>query len=74
MVRNWLTMTVEDQYVVHKRLEIAVGGCLGLFYADNILVVSCYLEWLQGALNVLIGLLCWYVMVVNVAKSMAMIC
>ena len=40
VARNWLEMTAEDQLVVHEGLELAVGRCMGLFYADNRVVVS----------------------------------
>ena len=36
------------------------------------MVISWYLEWLQGSLNVLIGILRWYGLVENIAKSKAM--
>ena len=35
VVRNWLVMMLEDQLVAHKGLGLEVGGCMGLFYADN---------------------------------------
>ena len=56
MVRNWLLLMVEDKLVVHEGLGLMVGGCLGLFYAVDCMVESIYSEWLQGSLNVLIGL------------------
>ena len=45
-----------------------------LSYADNVVVGSRYLEWLQGSLNVLIGLFRVYRLVENVTKSRAMTC
>ena len=50
-----------------------MGRCIGMFYADYGLVGSRYLEWLQGSLNMLIGLLRQYRLVDNTAKSKAMI-
>ena len=47
---------------------------MGMFYADDGMVVLQDPQWLQGALGVLIGLLCWYGLVVNISKSKAMIC
>ena len=35
VVRNWLVLTVEDQLVALEGLRLAVGRCLGLFYAEN---------------------------------------
>ena len=49
-----------------------VGRCLGLIYADDSVVELQDPEWLQGALNVLIGLFHLYGLVANVAKSKAM--
>ena len=46
--------------------------CIGLLYADDGVVGSQDPEWLQGALNGLIGLLRRYGLVENVAKSKAM--
>ena len=65
-------MTVEDQLAAQEGLGLAVGRCLGLLYTDDGMVESRDTEWLQGALNVLIGLLLWYRMVSNAAKSKAM--
>ena len=56
MVRNWLLLMVEDKLVAHEGLGLMVGWCLGLFYAVDCMVESRYSEWLQGSLNVLIGL------------------
>ena len=71
MVRNWLALMVEDHLVAQEGLGLAVGRCLGLFYADDIVVGSQYPEWLQGALNVLISLLKLYVLVANFVKYKA---
>ena len=35
VVRNWIALMVEDELVSHEGLELAVGQCLGLFYADD---------------------------------------
>ena len=60
--------------VAQEGLGLALGRCLGLFYADGVMVESRDTEWLQGALNVIIDLLRRYLLVVNVAKSKVMIC
>ena len=40
MVRYWLSLAVENQLVVQEVLLLALGGCLGLLYADNGVVGS----------------------------------
>ena len=74
MVRNWLAPMVEDQLVAQEGLGLAVGRCLGLFYADSSVVGSRDKEWLQGALNGFIGLFFPYGLAVNVANPKAMTC
>ena len=74
VVRNWLALTVEDQLVAQKGLGLAVGRCLGLFYVYNGVVGSQDLEWLRGALNMIIGLFCWYGLVVIVENFKDMTC
>ena len=66
VVRNWLLLMVEYQLVDQEGMGLVVGKCLGLFYTDNGVVGLWYMEWLQGALNLLIGLLRQYGPVVNV--------
>ena len=46
VVRNWLALAVEYQLVSHEGLGLLVGRCLGLFYADDIMVVLRGPEWL----------------------------
>ena len=65
---------MEEKLVAHEGLVLEVGRWLGLFYTKNVIVVSWYPEWLQGAPNILIVLFWWYGMVANVAKSKAMTC
>ena len=65
---------VEDQLVTQEGLGISVGICMGIFYANNGVLGLWYTEWLQGTLNVIIGLLSQCGMVVNVFKSKAMTC
>ena len=45
VVRICLALMVEDQLVAQKRLELAVGRCLGLFYTNDGMVGSQSLEW-----------------------------
>ena len=74
VIRTCLAMTVEDQRVTHDRLEETVGRCLGVFYADYGLVVSCDLDWLQHTINDLVGLFIRYGLVYNVTKSCKITC
>ena len=74
LVRNCLALTVEEKLVCHDVLGLAVRQCLGLFYSDNGMVVSRYLEWIQGNLNLIISLFWWYILVANVAKFKSMTC
>ena len=39
-VNNWLAMKVEDQQVAQEGFRLAVGRCLGLFCAENGVVIS----------------------------------
>ena len=54
VVRKCLALTVEDQLVSKEGLGLALGRCLGLFYAKARVVGSWDPEWLQGSLNVII--------------------
>ena len=63
---------MEDQLVTQEGLVILVGRCIKLFYTDNGVMVSRDLEWIQGALNVIIGLFRRCALVTNVAKSKTM--
>ena len=62
---------MEGKLVVYKVMGLAVGWCLGLFYANNSMVRSWDPKWLQGFLNMLIGIFQRYVLVTNVSKSKA---
>ena len=72
VVRNWLSLVVEDQLVSQEVLVLVVGRCLGLFFVYNGVVGLWYPTWLQGALNVLIGIFHRYGLVANVAKYKSM--
>ena len=73
IIRTWLVMTVEDHRVAHDILEETVGRCLGLFYANNDMVGSRDLDWLQNAINILVGLVRRYVLDSNVENSSTII-
>ena len=49
-------MTVEYKRMAHDRMREAIGRCMGLFYAGDVMVGSRYPEWLQHSMNVLLGL------------------
>ena len=55
----------EYELVSHERLVLAVGRCLGLICADEGMMVLRDPEWLQGALNMPIGLFRKYRLLVN---------
>ena len=58
--------------VAQEGLGLSVGRFLGFFYADYSMVRAQDSEWLQNALNILIGLFRWYDIVINVTKSWTM--
>ena len=68
VVWNWLAMKMEDDVVTHDGLGHAVGQNLELFYVENGLLGSRDPKWLQGYLNVLIGLFRQIGLTANVAK------
>ena len=45
-----------------------------MLYVDDVIIISKDLEWLQGSLNVLIGLFRRVRLMTNVANSSTMIC
>ena len=57
MVQNCLFMTVEDDVVIHNGMGHVVGHIMGVFYADDDIIGLWDPKWLQGDLNVIIGLL-----------------
>ena len=73
VIRTWLAMTVEDQRVAHDGMGDTVGRCLGLFYANNDMVGSHDLDWLQNTINILVGLVRRYVLDSNVENSSTII-
>ena len=73
-IRTWQAMTLEDQRVAHDGLGETVGQCLELFYADDGMVGSRDSDWLQNAMNALVGLFRRYVLAANVTKSHTMTC
>ena len=46
VVRHWLSMTVEDDTVIHDGMVHAVGWSMGVFYGDDGPIGLRYPEWL----------------------------
>ena len=67
-------MMVEDKLVACDGMGLGTGRFVGMFYTDDVLVGLWDPEWLQVSLNVLIGILRWYRLVANIAKSKSMMC
>ena len=61
-------MTVEDRRVAHDGLVEVTGRCLGVFYADDGMVVSRDDEWLQHSMKVLVSLFLKYSLAANINK------
>ena len=74
VIITWMAMTVEDQRVAQDGLGETVGWCVGVFYAENGMVGSREPDWLQHAINVLVGLFRRYGLEANVEKSFKMTC
>ena len=74
VVCHWISLTVEDKSTTHEGLGMEVGRCTGVFYADDSMIVSKDPEWIQGAINLLIGLFRRVNLVTNVVKSKTMTC
>ena len=74
VIRTWLALTVEDQRVAHDGLVETVERSLGVFCADDGMVGSHGLDWLQHTMKILVGLFRRYGLASNVAKSRTMTC
>ena len=72
VVRNWLALMVGDQLFTQVVPGLAVGRCMGIFYAENVVVVFWNPEWNQGAMNVLFNPYLQYGLVANISKSNSM--
>ena len=72
VIKTWLAMTVENQRVYHDGLGVTIRRCLGVFYANDCMVVSRDADLLQHAINVMVGLFQRYGLAANVAKSCTM--
>ena len=56
VVCHCLSLTVEDNSAMHDGLGMVVGSFMGVFYSDDSMIISRDPEWLQAAINVIIGL------------------
>ena len=65
LVWTWLVLTVKYHTVVQEGLVINLCRCLVFFYSEEIMVKEWDSEWLQNALNVLVGLFCQYRLITN---------
>ena len=71
---NWVSITVEYNTVIHNRLVHVAEWSIGVFYADNRIIGSRDPRWLQGGINILIGMFLWIGLMSNSAKSKKMMC
>ena len=74
VVRNCLSMTVEDDEIILDGMVHAVGRSMGVFYADDGLIGSRDSKWIQGSLKLLIGLFHWIGLMAKISKSKMMVC
>ena len=72
IIRTCMVMTVENQRVADDGLGETIGWCMGVFYADDGMVGSHGLYWMQHVMNVLVGLFRRYGLAANIAKSRTM--
>ena len=59
---------------MHEGLEMGVVQCMGVFYTYAGMIGLTESEWLQRAINVIIGIFRRFVLMANVAKSKTMSC
>ena len=67
-------MMVEDQREDQYGMGETVEQCVGILYAGNGMFGSRERDWLQHAMNVLVGLFRMYGLVANIIKSCKMTC
>ena len=56
LVYHWMQLTVEEESATHEVLGTAVGHCMGVLFLDNGIIGSRDPEYIQGSINVLIGI------------------
>ena len=74
VIRHWLKLTMGNPDGTNNGVEYAVGQKLGVFYADNGMIVSNNPDQLQESINLLIGLFKRIVLEAYIAKSKTIIC
>ena len=74
VVCHWILLKMEDKAVIQDGLGHSVGWSLGFSHSYDGIMGSRDLEWLQGALNFLIGLFWSIRLEENIAKSNKMTC
>ena len=74
VIITWMAMTVEYQRVVQDGLGKTVGQCGGVLYSCNCMVISSKPDWLQHAMNALVGLFRSYGLAANFTKSLTITC
>ena len=67
-------MEVEEKSVIHDVLGYVVRWSLGVFYTDDGIIGSRDTEWIQGPLNIRIGLFHRIDLMDNTDKSKTMMC
>ena len=67
-----MSLTVEYKSATHEGLGVVVGQCMGVFYADDGMIGSRNPEWIQGDINVLIGVFIRVGLMENIAKYKTM--
>ena len=74
MVCHLRSLIVEDNSATHYVLGMVVGRSMGVIYADDRIIRSRELEWIQGVINVLFGIFIRVVLMYNVSKSNTVSC
>ena len=72
VIRHWMPITMEDESTTNEGIGTEIGMCMVVFYADDSIIVSRDTEWLQGDINVLIGIFRRVGLMVNVEKYKTM--
>ena len=74
VIRNWLSLTIDNPAATHDGVGEAVGQELGVFYAENGIIASHNTKGVQGDINFLIGLFRIIGPRANITKSKTMTC
>ena len=74
MVCHWISLTVEEESTTHDGLGMVVERQMGMFYTDGGMIGSRDLEWIQGAINVLIKLFRRFYLMPNTEKYKTTTC